>query len=296
MILLDGATGTELNRRGVDTGLPLWSANALLTDDGCAVLRQIHLDYLDAGASIITANTFRTHRRALGKSGYGGDLARTLTKRAVEVAREATRLVGNSSRVAGSIAPLEDCYSPNLVPPDDECRAEHSERVHHLVEAGADILLIETMNTIREARIAARLAVITGLPTLVSFVCGSDGRLLSGETLTEAARVIAPLGPAAIGVNCTPAPDIAQCLAELKAACDLPLIAYGNIGHADDDQGWVNTDIVNPEAYARYAATWPADIIGGCCGATPEHIRTLRSKISQSQPSSASGQETPKRR
>jgi len=292
VILLDGATGTELNRRGLDTGLPLWSANALLTDSGTDALRQIHLDYLNAGATLLTANTFRTHRRALGKSGFGGERARELTHRAVAIAKEAiaeyTRRDGPVGRllpagdvpperlyVAGSIAPLEDCYTPNLVPPDDECRAEHSERIHHLVEAGADMLLIETMNTIREARIAAKLAVITGLPTFVSFVCGSDGRLLSGESLAEAARLIAPLGPAAIGVNCTPAPDIARCLAELKASCDLPLIAYGNIGHADDDQGWVNTDAVTPDAYARYAAEWPAAIIGGCCGTTPGHIQKL---------------------
>lgn len=65
LLLLDGATGTELNRRGVDTGLPMWSANALTTDTGLNVLRQIHLDYLNAGADIVTANTFRTHRRAL---------------------------------------------------------------------------------------------------------------------------------------------------------------------------------------------------------------------------------------
>ena len=72
LLLLDGATGTELNRRGVDTGLPLWSANALTTDVGLNVLRQVHLDYLNAGADIISTNTFRTNRRVLaGKSFYG---------------------------------------------------------------------------------------------------------------------------------------------------------------------------------------------------------------------------------
>src|SRR6185503_12308221 len=86
VLLLDGATGTELHRRGVDTGLPLWSANALLTGSGLDTLRQIHLDYLEAGAAILTANTFRTHRRALASMGHD---ARELTKRAVEVARQA---------------------------------------------------------------------------------------------------------------------------------------------------------------------------------------------------------------
>ncbi|MBI3242517.1 MAG: homocysteine S-methyltransferase family protein [Chloroflexi bacterium] len=275
-LILDGATGTELDRRGVDIGLPLWSANALLADSAADVLRQVHLDYLNAGADIITANTFRAHRRALAKSAYH-DQARELTQRAVAVAKEAVgrREAGKSSYIAGSIAPLEDCYQPQLVPPEAECRAEHSERVHHLVEAGVDLLLIETMNTIREAAIAARLAVITGLPTIVSFVCGADGRLLSGESLTAAAQVMTPLGVAAVGVNCTATPVIADCLKELRSATDLPLIAYGNIGYADADGNWVCTDAIEPDAYANYAREWKANIIGGCCGTTPEHIRRI---------------------
>jgi len=92
-LLLDGATGTELNRRGVDTGLPMWSANALLTDAGQDVLRQIHADYLAAGAEILTTNTFRTHRRALAPSGNSGR-ALELTRRAVDIARLAVREAG----------------------------------------------------------------------------------------------------------------------------------------------------------------------------------------------------------
>ncbi len=287
-LILDGATGTELDRRGVDIGLPLWSANALLTDSAADVLRQVHLDYLSAGADIITADTFRAHRRALVKSLYH-DQARELTQRAVAIAKDAilswervapaTSVAGatrsHHKYIAGSIAPLEDCYSPQLVPPEAECRAEHSERIHHLVEAGVDILLIETMNTIREAAIAAKLAVITGVPTIVSFVCGADGRLLSGESLTAAAQVIAPLGAAAVGVNCTATPLITSCLAELRATCDLPLIAYGNIGYADADGNWVCTDAIDPDAYANYVRDWKANIIGGCCGTRPEHIRRI---------------------
>ena len=116
LLLLDGATGTELNRRGVDTGLPMWSANALTTDSGLNVLRQIHLDYLNAGADILTSNTFRTHRRALVGKGYA---ARDLTRRAVATAQEAVAQFGQPAQVAGSVAPLEDCYRPDLAPPDD---------------------------------------------------------------------------------------------------------------------------------------------------------------------------------
>ncbi|MDX1963945.1 MAG: homocysteine S-methyltransferase family protein [Pirellulales bacterium] len=276
-LLLDGATGTELNRRGVDTGLPMWSANALTSDTGLNVLRQIHLDYLKAGADILTTNTFRTHRRALAGK---GDIARELTIRAVATAQEAVVEHGQPAQVAGSLAPLEDCYRPDLVPSEDECRAEHSERVQHLVDAGVDLLLIETMNSIREAVIAAKLATITGRPTWVSFVCDRDGRILSGELLTVAAELLLPLGVKALGVNCAPAHTLAKPLAKLRGICgpDFPLIAYGNIGYADQSQGWINTDAVNPDSYWQYAQTWPAQIVGGCCGTTPEHIRQLRAK------------------
>ena len=275
LFLLDGATGTELNRRGVDTGLPLWSANALTSDTGLNVLRQVHRDYLAAGADILTANTFRTHRRALAGSGHD---ACELTRRAVATAQEAIAEFGRPARVAGSVAPLEDCYRPDLVPPADECRAEHAERIQHLVEAGVDLLLIETMTSIREAVVAAELATRTGRPTWVSFVCDREGRILSGESVAVAAERLMPLGVKALGVNCGPAPTLAQPLAELRAICgpDFPLLAYGNIGYADEKDGWINTDAVDPESYLRYAQTWPAQIVGGCCGTTPGHIRQLR--------------------
>ena len=278
-LILDGATGTELNRRGVDTGLPLWSANALMNDRDAKILQQIHEDYLRAGADIITTNTFRTHRRALAPSG-NADRALELTRRAVDTARAAIANVKSDlpKFVAGSVSTLEDCYRPDLVPPDDEIRAEHSERIHHLVECGVDLILIETINTIREAVIMARLAIDTGVPVVVSFVCDREGRILSGETLTQAANQLLPLGISAIGVNCGPTPNFAKPLAELEIACgkDFPLIAYGNIGYVDEKVGWVNTDSENPKAYCEHAVHWHVKIVGGCCGTTPEHIRQLK--------------------
>lgn len=281
-LILDGATGTELNRRGVDTGLPLWSANALMNERDTQILQQIHEDYLRAGADIITTNTFRTHQRALAPSG-NAHRALDLTRRAVDTARAAIAAVPSEKTrfVAGSISTLEDCYRPDLVPADDALRAEHSERVHHLVECGVDLILIETINTIREAIIMAKLATITGTPVVVSFVCGSDGKLLSGETLTEAAHELLPLGISALGVNCGPTPTLQNPLEELRVACgkDFPLIAYGNIGYADEKVGWINTDAENPAAYCTHARHWDAKIIGGCCGTTPEHIAALKSSL-----------------
>ena len=277
-IILDGATGTELNRRGVDTGLPLWSANALMKEHGAGILQDIHEDYLRAGADIISTNTFRTHRRALAPSG-NADRSLELTRRAVDIARAAIINVPSDKPrlVAGSISTLEDCYRPDLVPPDTELRTEHSERIHHLIECGVDLILIETINTLREALVIAKLATITDTPTIVSFVCDRAGRILSGETLTEAAEQLLPLGVAAIGVNCGPTPNLARPLVELQTVCGkhFPLIAYGNIGCPDESVGWINTDSEAPNVYCEHASHWPAKIIGGCCGTTPDHIRQL---------------------
>jgi homocysteine S-methyltransferase len=286
-ILLDGATGTELNRRGVSTDLPLWSAAALL--NAPAVLSQIHRDYLQAGAEVVTANTFRTHRRSLARGGHGDSAAR-LTRLAVElaqaaVAHDAGAANGGRARpayVAGSMAPLEDCYSPELVPPQAECEREHGEMAANLAAAGVDLILVETMNTIREARAAVEAAVATGLPVLASFVCRSDGRLFSGESVAEAAAAIAPLGVAGLLINCTPTTTIHEPFGELAESLSGTTGVrglYANIGHTNDIDGWTSTADVSPLEYARLAGGWlkqGASLVGGCCGTTPAHIAALR--------------------
>lgn len=282
-ILLDGATGTELNRRGVDTGLPLWSARALI--EAPDVLKQIHLDYLKAGAEVLTSNTFRTHRRSLAQAGIG-ERAKELTILAVQIAKEAIqehRANGeHPAWVAGSIAPLENCYSPELVPPQEECTPEHAEMAANLVEGGADFLLIETMNTIREAQAATQAAQDTGLPFSVSFVLRTDGKLFSGESLEEAVNVIEPYNPIMLGINCTPCAAITNSLAQLQKLTHLPTSGYGNIGHTDDVQGWENTDDFTPEEYTELAKEWQRmnlRMLGGCCGTSPAHIEAIHTNL-----------------
>ncbi len=295
--MLDGATGTELQRRGVDTSLPLWSARALL--EAPEVLRAIHADYVGAGADIITTDTFRTHRRTLERAGFGSR-TRELTQLAVQIAREVAAQTDRPMYVAGSMSPLEDCYSPQLVPPDEELHREHAEMARDLAEAGCDILLVETMNTIREAVVAAECARETDLPVCVSFVVGPNGLppdqidpvhpaaerllLLSGESIADAVRAVQPIEPAAILINCVPLAHIDRAFAELRAAHSGPIGLYANVGHVDDQVGWTLTDDVQPEAYARQARRWlahGAKIVGGCCGTTPAHIAALNQVMSE---------------
>ena len=277
LTILDGALGTELTRRGCDTRLPLWSARALM--DAPEVVRRIHADYAEAGAEVLTANTFRTNTRALARAGLPDQVA-ALTRVAVGLARAGA---AGRARVAGSIAPVEDCYSPDLVPDDASLAREHGELANALAGAGCDLILVETMNTVREAAIAAAAAARTGLPLWVSFTLGGDDRLLSGETLAEAVRAIRPLGPEALLVNCIPVAQVSSALRALRAAVGDDVIrigAYANVGHVDNEVGWTLTDAVSPAAYAAAAREWlalGATLIGGCCGTTPAHIEALGS-------------------
>jgi homocysteine S-methyltransferase len=148
-----------------------------------------------------------------------------------------------------------------------------------LDNCGVDVILVETMNTLREAVVATKSAVITGRPTLVSVVCGSDGRLLSGESISVAAKALAALKPDALLINCAPAPGLHRTLADLRASTSLPIGAYGNVGVREDNGIWIQTDAVQPAAYATYAGRWRrvgAKLIGGCCGTGPAHIAALR--------------------
>ncbi|MBZ0308143.1 MAG: homocysteine S-methyltransferase family protein [Anaerolineae bacterium] len=275
-LLLDGAMGTELTRRGVDTYLPLWSAGALITHP--EVVRQIHTDYLNAGADIITTNTFRTHARNIRNTAE----AKRLTHLAVQLAREAVQQTGHAALVAGSVAPLEDCYSPHLTPHEGYCQREQADMVNTLVEAGVDMLLIETMNTVHEAVAAARPAHYLKIPYMVSFVTNESYQLLSGESLQKAVDAMTPFEPAAFLINCIPTRHITEAVQVLRACTDLPIGAYGNMGTPDDVVGWQSAEDMPPELYCVHAEAWlylGLKIIGSCCGSTPAHTAALRQLI-----------------
>lgn len=287
-LLLDAAMGTELQRRDADTALPLWSAKTLIRDP--ELVWTIHGDELSAGADILTANTFRTHARTLGKAGLSARSAE-LTARAVQLAHQAAATPGREVFVAGSLSPLEDCYRPDLAPDDASLAREHEAQARFLAEAGVDLILAETHNSIREAKAALAAAKATGLPVVLSLVTDGGGKLLSGEPIADAASALLPLEPDALGVNCVPAARLAGDLEVLaSAAPGLPLCAYGNLGLPDETRGWAFTEELSPEQYAVVARRWlelGARIVGGCCGTTPEHTRALRALLDQpSQPAS----------
>ena len=300
-LLLDAAMGTELSRRGGGAAPPLWSAGALLARPD--LVREIHEENVAAGAEILTANTFRTHGRNLkqgldplfleGKKGTAAELsavavrlareavALTLSKKSAagraappaasgEIpAREGPSYLSKKIFVAGSLSPLEDCYRPDLVPPDPELSAEHRAQAEALAAAGVDLLLVETMNSIRELVSATSAAVSTGLPVVASMVTDGGGCLLSGEAIAEAAHALSSLQrkPAALGINCVPARKLGADLARLAAAAPgVPLAAYGNTGRALDESRGLFSEPIEPAEYAAIAREWirlGARVVGG---------------------------------
>jgi S-methylmethionine-dependent homocysteine/selenocysteine methylase len=280
VLVLDGAMGTELHRRGVDTGLPLWSARALMTQP--EIVLQIHRDYAAAGADILTANTFRTTPRTFRKAGVP-DRSEALTALAVALARKAADEAGGRTvLVAGSLAPLEDCYRPDLVPPDGALQEEHELQALRLARAGVDFVLLETMGTIREAVIALAAARETGNEVVASFICTEGGRLFSGEPLGEAVRAVARLQPAMLSLNCVPVHQIDAAVDALKASWPGPWAVYANAGRPEDLASGVITTAVSPGDYAAHAGRWiaaGARMVGGCCGTTPDHIRSICSVV-----------------
>lgn len=260
--------GTELAFRGVPTSLPRWSAGALMSHP--EAVSAIHKEYVDAGADILTTNTFRTAEATLGEEW------RRYTRRAVELAREAA---SGRCRVAGSIAPLADCYRPDLSPAASrpaETYRQHLEMAEVLAE-GVDLFLCETFPSVEEAVLAARAAVATGKETWVAVTAGPEEPLLNATEMREAGQRLKDEGVGALLVSCSPAADCERYV-EALATAGLPTGVYANAGVADDDSGFRSDPRSSPEHYLRFAKRWEnvgAVIIGGCCGTRPRHIKAL---------------------
>lgn len=265
--ILDGPVGTELAARGVATELPLWSAAAI--ESAPAVLGAIHAAYRDAGADVHTAATFRTQPTLLGAR------FESLARGAVRIARASI----GAARLAGSVAPVADCYRPDLSP-GLASRGAHRALARVLADAGVDLLLCETFPVETEALVAVEECLSTGLPTWLALTAGPDADLLTPAELARIGRRATQLGAEAVLVNCVPASVTRPYVAELASAGVELVGAYANAGHADDAVGWCASDVPSATAYLAYAREWVragAAIVGSCCGTTPAHIAALAS-------------------
>ena len=254
--------------------------------------RAIHEDYLRVGADIITANSYNTNRGILGLVGLAHKME-DFSRLAVQIARDARDRLAPEAFVAGSIAPttrFPGGWNPQRVAPVDNLRREWGDQVTVLARAGADLILVETMSAIFQALPAVEAAMQSGLPVFLGVHGTAAGTMSSGETMGELVSSLDSNGRRvdAILLMCSSPEAISATLPNLRASFPGPVGAYANIGYRrgnkpvsyPEDQYFVFETAANtPERYAKYGRQWMemgAQIIGGCCGTTPDHIAALR--------------------
>jgi homocysteine S-methyltransferase len=286
-VLADGAMGTVLYARGVFINrcyeeLNLSDANLILS---------VHEEYLQAGAEILETNTFGANRFRLDRHGLSGKVDE-INAAGVRLARQAVERLkekqAGEAWVAGSVGPLGVRLEPLGKTGLDEAHAAFAEQISVLAKGdpgkGVDLLIIETMPALNEAHEAleAAKAVAPELPVLVMVTVDDEGECLDGSSAAQAAALLTEWGADAVGVNCSTGPaTVLTAIEQMRAATTLPLAAMPNAGMPRAVEGR-NIYLVSPEymaSFARKAITVGAQIVGGCCGTTPNHTRAMRQAL-----------------
>jgi len=290
ILILDGAIGTELQRRGAPMDSVAWCA--LATRSHPDLLRRIHLDYIEAGADIITTNTFSTARHVLEAAGLG-DEAETINRTAVMLAREAVEESGRDILVAGSMSSTRPLNEPPTRPIGEEVAASYREQATLLKEEGVDVIVAEMMVDIPNASLVLEGAQATGLPVLVGWSASldDDGRAVPYHSVRQVeppqhsfAGLMergASLGGDVAGIMHSRVEATGPAVDVLSQHWEGPLMAYAETGWFEPPN-WVFADATSPAAYAGVARKWVdlgVTVIGGCCGTTPDHIAELRSAL-----------------
>lgn len=282
-ILLDGGMGRELRMRGVPILDTIWSANALVVTP--ETVRDVHFDYIKAGAEIITTNSYGIIRSELAKERIEHRFEE-LNRMAGLLAIEARAKAGAKTLIAGSLPPLRGSYRPDLVGTFDEIAPLYEEQAK-LLAPYVDLFLCETMSSAEEAVAAATAAAKTGKPVWVSWTLHEDnsGRLRSDESVDHAIKAIGHLPVSSYLVNCCSPESISAAMPAL-ARSGKPVGGYANT-FLPVPEDWVMDrdgllplrDDMDPEHYGHHVDSWighGARIVGGCCGTRPAHIAHLK--------------------
>lgn len=285
VVLTDGGMGQELVRRSKSEPTPLWSARVLIDEPD--LVRNLHAEFIRAGARVITINTYSATPERLAREG-AEELFKPLQKRGIELAKQARDDAGDVA-IAGCLSPLFGSYAPALTISFQETLDTYRRIVAEQAD-GVDLFLCETMASAEEARAAVTAASESGKPVWVSWTLADHGtpRLRSGEPIAAAASALDDLPVTARLINCCRPEAISAALPELIELGGL-VGAYANgftsiealkhgttvdVLHARHDLG--------PDAYADQAIGWVeagAGIVGGCCEVGPAHIATLRDRL-----------------
>jgi len=281
VLLADGAMGTEIYRRGVFINRCYDELNMSRPD----LIRSIHADYAAAGADIITTNTYGAERIRLAQHGLEDSLLE-INRSGVRVAREAA---GTKGFVAGSIGPLPLKIRPAGPISPASARETYAEQASILVDAGVDVLLFETfrqVSMLKEAVEAAR-SVDADIPIMASFAFKPVRHYFVGPTPEDVAREVGTWGIDVFGTNCVNGPQVTLEIAErLGSVSRMPISAMPNAGTPELVDGRT-LYLASPEYMAEYARRFVQNgvqVVGGCCGTTPEMIREMRSFLQSVEP------------
>jgi 5-methyltetrahydrofolate--homocysteine methyltransferase len=275
LVILDGATGTELQKQGMPAGVcpETWCLEHPQN------LQEVHASYVRAGAQIVYACTFGANRFKLKQYGMAGDVHRVNR----DLTRLAKKACGTNALVAGDIGPTGLFVEPFGPLPFEEAVDAFKEQVRGLIDGGCDLIVIETMLDIQETR-AALLAVkeTADIFTLVSMTYEEDGHTLGGTTPAAALITLQSLGADAVGCNCSTGPEkMIDFVAAMKPYATVPLMAKPNAGmpRLEGLTTVFDMDAAVFASFGKKLVDAGANMLGGCCGTTPAHIRALSKAI-----------------
>ncbi len=281
-VLLDGAYGSFIMELGLEPGRPPDEWNLTRPDD----VAGLHRRYLEAGSRIIITNTFGSNAVKLARSGLA-DRARDINRRGAGIARE---VAGGRALVAGDIGPTGELLEPFGGLSSDDARAGFREQAEALAEGGADLIIVETMYHLLEALIALEAALeATSLPVIVSMTFEKRGERFAtvmGDFVAVALRELASRGASAAGANCSiESGEMVELADGMLAAASVPVIAQPNAGKPELVDGAVKY-AATPDRFARDILSMTergVALVGGCCGTTPEFIRTIRERLDEAE-------------
>lgn len=280
VIVLDGATGTELQKKGLPAGVcpELWCL------ENPEIIQEIHASYKLAGAQMVYSCTFGANRFKLAQYGAGEDVYR-INRDLVRLARGA---VGRKVLVAGDIGPTGLFVEPFGSLGFEEAVAAYKEQIRGLIDGGCDLIVIETMIDIQETRAALLAVKETGdIFTIASMTYEKDGHTLNGTDPVSALITLQSLGANAVGCNCSTGPEkMLEFISLMKPYATVPLVAKPNAGVPRLANGETVFDM-DADVFGSWGEKLVqagANMIGGCCGTTPAHIRKLAKTVDGSKP------------
>jgi len=280
VVLADGAMGTLLYERGITFDRSF----DLLNLQEPALVQSIHRDYIRAGAELIETNTFGASRIRLAAHGESTD-ARRVNRAGAQLARNAREEVGEAVFVAGAIGPLGKPVAPLGTITREEALEAYVEQVEGLVEGGVDLLIIETQTDLEEMKLAIQaVRKVTDLPLIAEMTFTEDERTLYGAYPEDVIRATQNLGVNVLGANCSVGPQkLLEIVQRLRRKTELPISVMPNAGLPRFVSGRF-LYLASPDYFADYAVRFQAagaNLIGGCCGTTPAHIRRMREALAR---------------